>query len=159
MDTTDAPQLIEHINKSVMFTPTETKWIPCSARCVVLGQHPKGTGALHVYELNSGDFKVLAELEKKDALKCGTFGASSLAGRQLATGDYGGNLNIWDLERPDIASYSVKVRGRVEHAGWCRSLVMAAAAVQLLRHLTPRPPLSPLSLPPLVVPPRRTPRL
>jgi len=30
MDTTNAPQIIEHINKSVNFTPNDSKWIPIS---------------------------------------------------------------------------------------------------------------------------------
>ena len=48
MDTTDAPQIIEHINKSVTFSPYVTRWIPCSARFVALGQFPKATGAMKV---------------------------------------------------------------------------------------------------------------
>jgi hypothetical protein len=74
MDTTDAPQLIEHINKSINFTPYETRWIPCSvkikiktyiwflvvfifvyiskARFAGMGISPNGKGALHVYQLS-----------------------------------------------------------------------------------------------------------
>jgi hypothetical protein len=37
MDSTDAPQIIEHIHKSVTYTPNECRWIPCSARFVSLG--------------------------------------------------------------------------------------------------------------------------
>jgi hypothetical protein len=48
MDSTDAPQIIEHMNKSLTFTPYETRWIPCSARFIVLGIHPKATGAMQV---------------------------------------------------------------------------------------------------------------
>src|SRR3546814_15691059 len=33
--------------------------------------------------------------EKTHGIKCGTFGASSIEERHLATGDYGGVLNIW----------------------------------------------------------------
>lgn len=29
MDSKDAPQIIEHLSKSVEFSPYETKWIPC----------------------------------------------------------------------------------------------------------------------------------
>lgn len=48
MDSTDAPQIIEHIRKSLPFTPYDAKWVPCSARLVCLGIHPKATGALQV---------------------------------------------------------------------------------------------------------------
>lgn len=48
MDTTDAPQMMEHIHKSITFTPNDTRWVPCSARFVVTGIHPRGKGALLV---------------------------------------------------------------------------------------------------------------
>lgn len=52
MDTKDAPQLMEHIYKSLSFTPSDVKyfhflfsrWIPMSARFVLLGQSPKAQG-------------------------------------------------------------------------------------------------------------------
>jgi hypothetical protein len=34
-------------------------------------------------------------VEKKASFKCGTFGASSLQQRHLATGDFEGKLMIW----------------------------------------------------------------
>lgn len=48
MDTTDAPQMMEHIHKSITFTPNDTRWVPCSARFVVTGIHPRAKGALVV---------------------------------------------------------------------------------------------------------------
>ncbi|KAG1656108.1 WD repeat-containing protein 92 [Nymphon striatum] len=42
------------------------------------------------------------------AIKCGTFGASSLQDRCLATGDFDGRLNIWDLENSSKYVYSAK---------------------------------------------------
>lgn len=38
-------------------------------------------------------------MEKPQGFKCGTFGASSLEQRHIATGDFKGKLEIWDLER------------------------------------------------------------
>jgi len=35
------------------------------------------------------------QVEKSKAFKCGTYGASSLRDRYLATGDFEGKLNIW----------------------------------------------------------------
>jgi len=39
--------------------------------------------------------------------KCGTFGASSLSERSIATGDYKGGLNVFDLERLDVPTFSI----------------------------------------------------
>lgn len=95
MDTTDAPQLIEHINKSLHFTPYDIKWIPCSAKFVVVGIHPKATGAIQVFELNHGELNVVDEATKPSGIKCATFGASALENRHIATGDFNGQMNIW----------------------------------------------------------------
>jgi hypothetical protein len=47
--------------------------------------------------------------EKKEAFKCGTFGAASVEERHLATGDFEGNMRVWDLERMDEPVYNVDV--------------------------------------------------
>ncbi|KAL6068678.1 hypothetical protein STEG23_012518, partial [Scotinomys teguina] len=47
-------------------------------------------------------------IEKAKPIKCGTFGAASLQQRYLATGDFDGNLHIWNLEAPEMPVYSVK---------------------------------------------------
>ena len=106
MDTTDAPQIIEHIHKSINFTSYDTKWVPCSARFVAMGIHANAKGALQVFQLNNGDLELTSEHVTPSGIKCGTFGASSLEDRQLATGDYNGVLNIYDLERPDAPLYN-----------------------------------------------------
>ncbi|XP_013404845.1 WD repeat-containing protein 92 isoform X2 [Lingula anatina] len=104
----EKPQIIAHVQKSLNFTLFDTKWIPCSAKFVVLGNHPRGTGALQVYEVSHGDVKLLHESEKSSSFKCGTFGASSLQQRNFATGAFDGKLQIWDLESMQIPIYSVK---------------------------------------------------
>ncbi|KAJ3130260.1 WD repeat-containing protein 92 [Nowakowskiella sp. JEL0407] len=109
----DKPQIVVHIQKSLNFTAYDVKWIPTSARFVVLGQHSRGTGALQVYELNKGDLKLCAETEKEHAFKCGTFGASSLRDRHFATGDFSGYMNIWDLDRLDTPLYAVKAHEQI----------------------------------------------
>jgi WD repeat-containing protein 92 len=48
MDSTDAPQIIEHIHKQIAFTPYDNKWIPFSKRFVAMGIHPNAKGALQV---------------------------------------------------------------------------------------------------------------
>ena len=54
METTEAPQMIEHKNVSLTYTPYETRWVPCSARFVCCGITPKAKGKLEVYELKAG---------------------------------------------------------------------------------------------------------
>ena len=62
-----------------------------------------------VFELDGADVKPLASAEHTHGFKCGTFGASSLAERSLATGGHGGYLHTWDLERLDAGpTWSVK---------------------------------------------------
>lgn len=108
VDTSDKPQIIEHINKSLTYTAYETRWVPCSARFVSLGMYPRGTGCMQVYSLKHGNLEVTQECEKQGAFKCGTFGASSLEERHLATGDFDGRMCVWDLERTDLPLYHVK---------------------------------------------------
>lgn len=103
----DKPQIIAHIEKSLDYTLFDTKWIPCSAKFVVLGSHARGTGAIQIYELSHGQLNCVKEIEKAKALKCGTFGASSLQQRYLATGDFDGRMQIWNLETPELPVYSV----------------------------------------------------
>ena len=107
METTEAPQVIEHQHQSLNFTPYETKWVPCSARFVCCGISPKAKGVLQIYELKGGKMEVVAEKTHGCGLKCGTFGASSLGERSLATGDYQGGLHVFDLERLDAPTFAV----------------------------------------------------
>lgn len=104
----DKPQIIAHVQKSVNFTLYESRWIPSSAKFVILGNHARGTGALQIYEVSHGDVKLVTEVEKTKALKCGTFGATSLQQRHLATGDFDGRMQIWNLESLELPVYSVK---------------------------------------------------
>ncbi|XP_072169251.1 dynein axonemal assembly factor 10-like [Diadema setosum] len=103
----DKPQIILHASKSLNITLFDVKWIPRSARFVVLGCYPRQTGALQIYELDQGDVKLTKEVEKPESLKCGTFGAASLKQRHFATGDFKGNMTIWDLEDLQRPVYSV----------------------------------------------------
>ena len=82
--------------------------VPCSAKLAVLGIYPKGTGVIKICELQKGKLNTIAEKESKVGFKCGTFGASSLDNRAIATGDFDGNVQVWDLERMDLPSFSVK---------------------------------------------------
>lgn len=52
MDTTNAPQIIEHQSMSLDFTPYDTKWIPGTAKFVLGGQTMKATGIMKIFKLN-----------------------------------------------------------------------------------------------------------
>ncbi|XP_055880420.1 dynein axonemal assembly factor 10-like [Biomphalaria glabrata] len=109
----DKPQIILHVQKSVNYTLYDTKWIPCSAKFVALGNYSRGTGAIQIYEISQGDVQIVRDVEKSKAFKCGTFGASSLQNRYLATGDFSGKLQIWDLETLDLPLYSAQAHKEI----------------------------------------------
>ncbi|XP_064622862.1 dynein axonemal assembly factor 10-like [Lineus longissimus] len=109
----DKPTIIVHVQKSVNYTLFDCKWIPVSPKFVLLGQYPKDTGALQVFEVSHGELKLVKEAEKQTSFKCGTFGASSLQQRYLATGDFKGNLNIWNLEDTGLPVYKVKAHKEI----------------------------------------------
>ena len=108
MDVSVGPQILEHISQSVQITSYDVKWIPSSARFVVMGSYARATGCLQVYELDGTTLKLQKEVETKTSIKCGTFGASGLAERHLATGNFEGYLQMWDLERSDKPVMDVK---------------------------------------------------
>lgn len=62
MESLDKPQIITHVEKSLNFTVFDVKWVPSSAKVVVLGSHPKDTGALHVYELSKAELKPVIQV-------------------------------------------------------------------------------------------------
>ncbi|GBP03644.1 WD repeat-containing protein 92 [Eumeta japonica] len=67
----DKPQMIEHLHQSVNYTVYDTKWIPCSAKFVVLGSKPNHEGILEIYELNESKVEKVKTIEKKSSFKCG----------------------------------------------------------------------------------------
>lgn len=91
----DKPQIISHLEKSLNFTIYDVKWVPSSARFVVMGCLPTNAGIIQTYALTSGELDKVSEFCKGNPFKCGTFGASSLRNRHLATGDFKGRLQIW----------------------------------------------------------------
>lgn len=95
MENLDTPQIITHVEHNINHSIFDCKWIPCSAKFVVIGLLPKGSGMLEVYEITSGEVRKIKEIERPNAFKCGTFGASSDVERRLATGDFKGTLEIW----------------------------------------------------------------
>ncbi|XP_059476522.1 dynein axonemal assembly factor 10 [Neocloeon triangulifer] len=112
----DKSQLVCLLEKSLTCSVFDVKWIPCSAKFVVLGCLPRSTGTIKIFELNGSELTLIKEAEKPKALKCGTFGASSLRERRLATGDFDGNLSIWDLEDFERPVYTVKAHKELINA-------------------------------------------
>ena len=58
----DKPQIIAHVQKSLNFTLFDTKWIPSSAKFVILGNHPNGKGAIQIYEVTKGDVNLVKDV-------------------------------------------------------------------------------------------------
>ncbi|OWA52145.1 putative WD repeat-containing protein 92 [Hypsibius exemplaris] len=104
----DKPQMILHQYNQLNYTAYDCKWIPSSAKFVVLGGLARGTGCIDIFEVTANDVKHVKQIEKSKPVKCGTFGATSLQQRHLATGDFDGRMCIWNLEQPDIPIYHVK---------------------------------------------------
>jgi hypothetical protein len=61
----DKPQIICHAEKPTSLSLFDCRWIPCSAKFVVLGSKPKGTGVISVYEMSEGDVKLVKEVHFK----------------------------------------------------------------------------------------------
>ncbi|XP_070259153.1 dynein axonemal assembly factor 10-like [Myotis yumanensis] len=101
-------QIIAYIQKGLNYTVFDCKWMPCSAKFVTMGNFAQGPGVIQLYEIRHGDLKLLREIEKAKPIKCGTFGATSLQQRYLATGDFAGNLYLGNMEAPEYPVYSVK---------------------------------------------------
>jgi WD repeat-containing protein 92 len=55
-------QIICLIEKSLPFSIFDVKWIPCSAKVVVLGTNPRSTGAIQIFELNGSELSLLKEV-------------------------------------------------------------------------------------------------
>ncbi|XP_072405605.1 dynein axonemal assembly factor 10-like isoform X2 [Chiloscyllium punctatum] len=117
MSDSPKPRLVPLSHWKLPLTPFGCLWIPCSNRFVCLGTD-SGSGApsrgiIGVYESTSGEIKDIQTIEKPRAFRCGTFGATSLQQRHLATGDFEGNLHIWNLEAPETPLYSAKAHQEI----------------------------------------------
>lgn len=84
----------------IQATLQRARWVPGSARLVLLAARANGAGCLRVYELQGAGLALRGEAASVHALHSGTFGASSLAERHLAAGDASGPLlsHAWGLE-------------------------------------------------------------
>lgn len=106
MESLEKPQIICHTEKSLNYCVYDARWVPVSAKFVVLGSKPRGTGIIKIFEICQGQLEEITQVEKPKALKCGTFGASNVTSRCLATGDFEGKVQVWDLENLGHPVYS-----------------------------------------------------
>jgi len=90
MDTTNAPQIIQHHNKSLSLTPYDCKWIPGTARFVLLGQTPRMEGHLEVFQLTQNELKSLHTWVYGKGFKSGTFGACPVGESKIAIAEMHG---------------------------------------------------------------------
>ncbi|GMI21142.1 hypothetical protein TeGR_g10611, partial [Tetraparma gracilis] len=102
-----------HISHSLPFTPYASSFVPSSARLVCAGISPKAKGILSVHELSSGSLTSLGEFVLPHGIKCTTFGASSIEDRHVAFADYGGQLSVSSLERPEDPLYNVQAHASI----------------------------------------------
>ena len=112
MDTTDAPQILEHCSSGLAFTPFDVKWIPTSARFVLFGQSPGAKGIFNIYQLENGTLNLLSEWKKEYGIKAGTFKHSPISIRDVATVDFKGKLTIYDIER-GVPKYEVQAHANI----------------------------------------------
>ena len=52
------------VESSCVCMCAQAKWIPMSASFVMLGQHPRATGCMQVYELDGADARMVREVER-----------------------------------------------------------------------------------------------
>eukprot|EP01064_Diplonema_japonicum_P013631 TRINITY_DN21175_c0_g1_i1.p1 TRINITY_DN21175_c0_g1~~TRINITY_DN21175_c0_g1_i1.p1 ORF type:complete len:375 (+),score=87.74 TRINITY_DN21175_c0_g1_i1:47-1126(+) len=101
-------QIVEHVRKSVTQTIFDTKWVPLSSRVVACGNYAKNTGCMMIYQLKNGELEKLEEVEKNAPLKCMTFNHSPQDTRTVATGNFQGEVQVWDLERTDVPIFTTR---------------------------------------------------
>lgn len=114
--------VVELICETLPYTIHDARWIPTSCRMVVVGSRPRATGALQVYKMqtqassSSERFKKTVDVETDHAIKCATFQACDPIQRHIAIGDYGGFLQIYDLENTKKPVFSYKAHTEIINA-------------------------------------------
>lgn len=103
METINAPQIFEHFSKSLNFTPFDVKWLPYSAKAVLIGQTPKMEGIIKFYTLGKDDLVEMVSQSFGKGLKCCSFNYyDNSSTPSLAIGDISGKLFIYDLEKQKV---------------------------------------------------------
>nr|CAH7750204.1 unnamed protein product [Callosobruchus chinensis] len=116
MEKLQKPQIICHQQQTLNYAVHDVKWIPCSSKFVAVGGKSNGSGIVEIYSLTGEGIEKKGEFGKKEHFKCCTFDASSLRNRHLATGDFCGRLQVWDLEDTLVPVYKSTVHKAVINA-------------------------------------------
>ncbi|KAG2222370.1 hypothetical protein INT45_006892 [Circinella minor] len=127
--------LVPLISRDLTFTPYSIQWIPTSARICVVGATGRGTGTIAVFEFQKV-FSLVGEIETTTPVRCCTMGAADGITRRLATGDFDGQLQLWDTSRFDLPLSTVKAHetiinaidgcGGINRPGGTREIVTAS---------------------------------
>lgn len=108
MDKLSKPQIIIHREEQVNYQLKDCQWIHDSAKFTAVGGKPNMKGVINIYGLDEKGIQTVQEYEKPVAIECATFQSSSINRRHLAIGNYGGELEIVDLEHSAKSIYTVK---------------------------------------------------
>lgn len=93
--------------------------VPTLCQCLKLMAPKSPRGQMYVfqvYSLNGPELKLSEEMEKKSAFKCGTFGTASMTDRKLATGNFDGMLEVWDMDSLGKPIYSTQAHASIVNA-------------------------------------------
>ena len=101
------PQIQTQLSKSLNYTPFDIRWLPYCTKLVIIGQTPSSKGIIQIHHLIKGKLELESEFIRENPFKCCTFGASSFTLRDLAIGDFEGNLQMFDLEK-GMTNYEIK---------------------------------------------------
>merc|ERR1719167_2021305 len=96
----DTPEIVTCSKITTDWTLLGCSWIPSSPRVLALGSTLSGQGRLAVYSLSGQGLTEVGQGSTTKALRCGTFRGGRLEDRILATGDFTGRIQLWDLEEP-----------------------------------------------------------
>lgn len=98
-----APKCIVFAEKSTNHSVFDVKWIPNSARFVSVGTLPNNHGNLSIWGLDSDGKKTNLKLnlstEHSHGMKCASFDSTPATQRNVAVGDFVGDLHVFDLEK------------------------------------------------------------
>ena len=106
-DNSLVPKMKLILTKYINYIPFDIHWLPYSTKLVSIGESFDSKGILQIYNLNLGKLSIESEYIQNYPSKCCTFGISSFSSRDLALGDFDGNLSVIDLERGEF-NYEIK---------------------------------------------------
>lgn len=84
-------------------------------RLIVVGSYINRTGALQIFEMNSGKLELVSESEKGSPLKCCTTDCFGDFERQVVTGAFDGRVMIFDLNKMELPLWSAKGHSEFIH--------------------------------------------